>query len=202
MAAWSASSPSHRTGCRIGPMIWFPLHCKVVVGSLRCGRDDDPARETVRSERIADLADFIARIERAQRGGELPEQTDAGVLARFYAAVRRFRPSTARAPQTSTRSWASRAPPGCKISPATLAGSRPARSREQLENGEDGTASDPRCGTAASAERSSKPARPKIFKMDPTTTFNKSHSVPSLGRLVFCQPGGDDGLRETLEVRS
>ena len=64
-----------------------PRGCMVAVGGLQCGVDNDHARQTASAERIADLADFVGRIENAKRTGDLPQQTDPSSLARFYAAV-------------------------------------------------------------------------------------------------------------------
>ncbi len=64
-----------------------PPGCMIAIGSLQCAPENRSARETAGSYRIADLKDFIGRIEAAKRTGEVPETCDAIALARFYAAV-------------------------------------------------------------------------------------------------------------------
>ena len=64
-----------------------PPGCMIALGSLACGADSEHARRIAATERIADHADFVRRLEQAQRRGELPSEVDVETLGRFYAAV-------------------------------------------------------------------------------------------------------------------
>ena len=64
-----------------------PPGCMVAIGSLQCAAENDGARETAASHRIADLEDLVRRIDVAKLAGELSEHCDARALGRFYAAV-------------------------------------------------------------------------------------------------------------------
>jgi TetR/AcrR family transcriptional regulator, copper-responsive repressor len=64
-----------------------PKGCMVAVGSLHCGADNGDIVDAAALERHTRLAYFIRELEQAKHKGELPANTDADALARFYFAV-------------------------------------------------------------------------------------------------------------------
>ena len=64
-----------------------PKGCLVTVGALQCGAENRAAADATAAVRTDQLAAFVAELERAKRDGELPADTDADAVARFYAAV-------------------------------------------------------------------------------------------------------------------
>lgn len=64
-----------------------PKGCLVAVGALQCGAEHRAVADATAAVRTDQLAAFVAELEQAKRDGELPADTDADAVARFYAAV-------------------------------------------------------------------------------------------------------------------
>lgn len=64
-----------------------PKGCMVAVGLLNCSAEHGTVVEAVAAERNRDLESFITQVEQAKLSGEVPPETNAEALARFYAAV-------------------------------------------------------------------------------------------------------------------
>jgi len=64
-----------------------PKGCMVAVGSLQHGPDGQAAADATAQARAIALERFVAAVDGAKAGGELPPDTDSAALARFYTAV-------------------------------------------------------------------------------------------------------------------
>lgn len=64
-----------------------PRGCLVINAANSCGPDNPEVAENLRRQRSANLDVFTARFAAAVRRGELPEDTDPGALAGYFAAV-------------------------------------------------------------------------------------------------------------------
>jgi len=66
-----------------------PSMCLIAQGTLVSGEDADPIRREVAARRQKGEAGLRARLERAVTDGELPPDTDAAGLARYFVTVMR-----------------------------------------------------------------------------------------------------------------
>jgi TetR/AcrR family transcriptional regulator, copper-responsive repressor len=64
-----------------------PPGCMVATGTLRCGLDGLDAAEATTALREAGIERFVRILEAAKQAGDLPPDTDAAAIARFYIAV-------------------------------------------------------------------------------------------------------------------
>ena len=64
-----------------------PRGCMISTGSLRCAADQRAAVNAAATHRASAFDGFVVRVEEAKRLGELPIDTNAHALSRFYAAV-------------------------------------------------------------------------------------------------------------------
>ncbi len=66
-----------------------PAMCLIAQGTLVSGKEADAVRQEVNARRQRGEAALWARLERAVRDGELPPQTDAAALTRYFVTIAR-----------------------------------------------------------------------------------------------------------------
>ncbi len=66
-----------------------PSMCLIAQGTLACGEEADSVRQEVIARRQRGEASLRARLERAVSEGELPSDTDAAGLTRYFVTVLR-----------------------------------------------------------------------------------------------------------------
>jgi AcrR family transcriptional regulator len=64
-----------------------PGGCMISTGLLQCAVENKPAKDAATALRAKALSAFTSKLKFAQKTGELPADTDAAALARFYAAI-------------------------------------------------------------------------------------------------------------------
>ncbi len=66
-----------------------PAMCLIAQGTLVSGKEADAVRQEVNARRQRGEMALRARLERAVRDGELPPETDASTLARYFVTIAR-----------------------------------------------------------------------------------------------------------------
>jgi AcrR family transcriptional regulator len=64
-----------------------PGGCMVSTGSLQCAVENQPAKDAAGEMRARALQSFTARLRQAKKQGELRDEAEPAVLARYYAAI-------------------------------------------------------------------------------------------------------------------